>query len=378
MYKQYFSVFHQANAERLHFAAHSHHYWPDVSQVAQAEAWSDAAYFADRKWDKVFHEVIPDVQRGIADILKLPDPATICFAPNTHEFLLRLLSGIPAGKVPVILTTDSEFYSFRRQMQRMVEENLVRLVTVPSAPFETFVDRFSVMAAKNDIDMIFFSQVFFNSGFAIRDLEKIISAINSKDIPVVIDGYHGFMAMPTDISSIAGRVFYMSGGYKYAMSGEGACFMHCPPTYIMRPSNTGWFAEMDSLAAEKTGQVDYASGGARFFGATFDPVGLYRMRSVFKWMEETGLTVEKIRAHVLSLQRHFLQHVSDIGTLVVADEETRGNFLCYQTPHAPLIKEQLEKTGVIVDNRGDRLRFGFGIYQDIEDVGQLITKVMKR
>lgn len=378
MYKKHFSAFHRANPERLHFAAHSHHYWPDVSQSAQAEAWTDAAAFADRKWEKVFHEIIPDVRRGIVDVLKLPDAETICFAPNTHEFVLRLLSGIDAGKTPLILTTDSEFYSFRRQMQRMAEESLVKLVIVPSAPFETFADRFSAMAARNDIDMVFFSQVFFNSGFVVKDLEKLVSAIISPDIPVVIDGYHGFMALPTDLSVIAKRVFYMSGGYKYAMSGEGACFMHCPPSYIPRPRNTGWFAEMDSLAAEKSGKVDYVSGGARFFGATFDPVGLYRMRAVFNWMRETGLTVEKIRAHVLSLQRQFLEGVSDIGTLVVDDEERRGNFLCYQTPNAATIKERLGKKGVIVDNRGDRLRFGFGIYQDAEDVDKLIAKVKAR
>ena len=48
----------------------------------------------------------------------------------------------------------------------------------------------------------------------------------------MIDGYHGFMALPTDFAAIAGRAFYLAGGYKYAMAGEGVCFMHCPPGYV--------------------------------------------------------------------------------------------------------------------------------------------------
>ena len=53
---------------------------------------------------------------------------------------------------------------------------------------------------------------------------------------VVIDGYHGFMAMPTMLESIQDRAFYVAGGYKYAMSGEGVCFLHSPPGYGLAPS----------------------------------------------------------------------------------------------------------------------------------------------
>ena len=30
------------------------------------------------------------------------------------------------------------------------------------------------------------------------------------------------MALPTDLQRVAPRVFYLAGGYKYAMAGEGA------------------------------------------------------------------------------------------------------------------------------------------------------------
>ena len=46
--------------ERLHFAAHSHHLWPDASFDAQVQAWVEANRFADRKWDLIFGEVVPE------------------------------------------------------------------------------------------------------------------------------------------------------------------------------------------------------------------------------------------------------------------------------------------------------------------------------
>ena len=38
---------------RLHFAAHSHHPWPDVTFDAHQRAWLDAAELMDDKWERV-------------------------------------------------------------------------------------------------------------------------------------------------------------------------------------------------------------------------------------------------------------------------------------------------------------------------------------
>ena len=48
-----------AQPGRLHFAAHSHHLWPDVTRDAVLEAWDDAARLVDRKWEHVFGAVLP-------------------------------------------------------------------------------------------------------------------------------------------------------------------------------------------------------------------------------------------------------------------------------------------------------------------------------
>ena len=93
--KRHFSRFLAADPGRLHVAAHSHHFWPDVTFAAQEQCWRDAARLADRKWETVFGEVIPRAQGHVAWLLSLPAPATVAFGPNTHGFVLRLLSLFP-------------------------------------------------------------------------------------------------------------------------------------------------------------------------------------------------------------------------------------------------------------------------------------------
>ena len=86
---------------------------------------------------------------------------------------------------------------------------------------------------------MFVSQVFFNSGYALPDIDALVDAVATPERLVVIDGYHAFLALPVDLSRIADRAFYLAGGYKYAMAGEGACFMHCPPGFGAPASRRG-------------------------------------------------------------------------------------------------------------------------------------------
>jgi selenocysteine lyase/cysteine desulfurase len=116
-YKEHFFRFLSADPDRLHFAAHSHHLWPDVTHVAQARAWDVAARWVDLKWNHIFGVELPTAQRHIARTLGLPHPSSIAFAPNTHELFMRIVSCLDP---PVrILTTDGEFHSFRRQAKRL-------------------------------------------------------------------------------------------------------------------------------------------------------------------------------------------------------------------------------------------------------------------
>jgi selenocysteine lyase/cysteine desulfurase len=375
-----FRTFIDADPSRVHFAAHSHHYWPDAAFAGHARAVADAARLADCKWEAVFGEVIPELQRHIAGILGLTEGArhpgdSIAFAPNTHEFVRRLFSLFPAGQPLRILTTDSEFHSFSRQTARLEEEGLAVAARVPAEPFGSFTERLAA-AATAGFDIAFVSHVFFNSGGVAGSVDDIVNAVADRAEVVVIDGYHSFMALPLDLSRIAGRAFFLSGGYKYAMAGEGACFIHVPPGQALRPRDTGWFASFGTLQA-KQDAVPYADDGARFLGATFDPSGLYRQRAVLDWLEREGVTVADIHGHVMGLQDRFLGALAaepiaglDAARLItpVGVGVERGHFLTFEWDGAAAMQEKLMAADIITDRRDRRLRFGFGCYHARADI----------
>jgi selenocysteine lyase/cysteine desulfurase len=381
-YRDHFSRFFAADPSRLHLAAHSHHAWPDVTEAAQQMAWADAVRLADRKWDTVFGEVVPAVQTHVARRLGLSDPSTIAVAPNTFDFVRRLLSCLPPGRPGRVLTSDAEFHSFTRQTARLEEEGGLEVTRIPAEPFDTFPERFAEAAAAGEHDLVFVSQVFFDSGFVIEDLPALVGAVRGPDTLVVVDGYHGFMAIPTDLRAIENRAFYLAGGYKYAMAGEGACFMHCPPGIAPRPPDTGWYAAFGAIA-ERADRIGYAPSGGRFLGATFDPSGLYRFNAVMDWLDRLALSVADIDAHVRgvilafqeALSARSIDDLDEDRLLRHPGRDVMGHFLTFRTDRAGDIQSRLMAADIVTDHRRDRLRFGFGLYHDAERTQEYVERI---
>lgn len=287
MYQRLYSQFIEQNKGRQHFAAHSHHYWPDVTLEAMKQYWLDSAKLVDDKWEYFFTEKINEVQKQIAKMLHLSNPETIVFASNTHELVYRLVSSFyDSGRPIKILTTDSEFHSFNRQSQRWQEAGLAEVEKVPVD--ESFEKSFLENAKSNKFDVIFFSHVFFDSAIPVSNVTEIVKQLWDFKACIVIDGYHGFAALPTDLSEIEERAFYIAGSYKYAGGGEGCCFMHCPKTDFY-PVNTGWFAELAELGEKRKDKTPFPEGAMKFAGATMDYTALYRLEASLKMLEQEGL-----------------------------------------------------------------------------------------
>jgi selenocysteine lyase/cysteine desulfurase len=405
-FKPLFSRSLSADPARLHFAAHSHHLWPDASFEGQLACWQDAAALADAKWDKVMGEVWPEAQTHVARELGSGQPECIVFAPNTHDLLVRLVSAAPRahGGPLRVLTSGGEFHSARRQFARWVEAGEIELETVEPEPFDSFGSRILEAARKGACDLIFVSHVLFGSGRLFEAVDEL-AALGRPDGPwVAIDGYHAFMAVPLPLGGGArggavdcgadnpspqpppasgrgrgSQAFYLGGGYKYAMAGEGCAFLHAPTGFGPRPPVTGWFAEFEDLSLAP-GQVGYAPDAMRFMGATFDPSGLYRFNVVQRMLSDNGLDTARISAWVADLQAQLLDALgntplADAELLNPLDAGPHARFLAFRSPQAQRWNAALKAQNCITDVRGDVLRIGFGLYHDDEDVDRLAALV---
>jgi kynureninase len=346
---------------RLLLTGHSHQAWPDVSFEAQQRAWLDAAELVDDKWHRAAEQANL-VRAGFARLLG-DRPANVALGQNTHELVTRWLSALPFRTRPRLVTTDGEFHSIRRQLDRFAEEG-IEVIKVAAHPADTLADRL-VREVHDGTLAVLVSSVLFETAAIVPGLDRVAAACATHGVELQIDAYHHLNVVPFDVSSMGLQgAFVTGGGYKYCQLGEGNCFLRVPDGCRLRPILTGWFAEFEALEHAGRERVTFGEGAAAFAGATYDPASHYRAAAVFNFHPQQGLTpaeLRRISRHQVGLLASAFERLdvpSSIAHVVPMDSRQRGGFLAIRAPQARQLAQRLRDRDVFVDARGDVLRMG--------------------
>ncbi len=350
-------------SERILLTGHSHQAWPDCGYEGQQRAWLDAAELVDDMWERAFAQA-DAVRQGFARLLD-DDPQRIALAANTHELVVRFLSALPLRRRPRLVTTDGEFHTIRRQLDRLAEEG-IEVVKVAAQPAATLAERLGA-AVDDRTAAVLVSAVLYANAHIVPNLGAVLVACQRAGAELLVDAYHALNVVPFSLreQGLEGA-YVVGGGYKYCQLGGGNGFLRLPADCALRPVVTGWFSEFTELAEAPTeGLVHYGAGPARFAGATYDPTSHYRAAAVFAFFDEQKLTPDRLRElshHQVGLLATKFDDLGLDPKLIDRDRSVPvralGGFLALRTPHAERLCAALKERGVSTDYRGDVLRLG--------------------
>ncbi|KAF7764111.1 hypothetical protein PCIT_b0017 [Pseudoalteromonas citrea] len=366
--------------ERILLSGHSHQAWPDVAKEGMLACYQDATEHIDDKWQLAFQKA-DRVKAFYASLLGEPN-AQITLGGSTHELILRFLSDLQCFKSPTkksihIVTTDGEFHSLRRQLNRLKDLN-VQITTVPVYPAHTLAQRL-IQSISPTTDAVMVSAVFYSSSEIFNDVKHVAQHAHSVGVPCLVDAYHALNVVPFNIKQWQlEHAFVVSGGYKYCQAGEGNCMLRIPKDHQGSPIITGWFAEFNVLE-QAPGEVEYGAGDAAFSGSTYDPVSHYRAAAVFDFFEYHQLTPEKLRESSQQQIKFLTDGITSLPNLnqhfTFLDHTLQKNagFLALTTPHASQWAAQLNLHGVLCDSRGQQLRLGPAPYVTQAQLTEALT-----
>lgn len=365
-------------AERLLLTGHSHQAWPDVGLEAQRRAWLDAAELADDKWERAF-AMADRVRAGFAGLLEDPD-GHVALGANTHELVVRFLSALPLAQRPRIVTTDGEFHTVRRQLDRLAEEG-IEVIRVPTRPAALVSERLAKMVTDRTAAVIV-SAVLYENAHIVPNLRLALDACRRLGAEFLVDAYHALNVVPFSLvtEGLLGA-YVVGGGYKYCQLGEGNAFLRIPKDCALRPVATGWFSEFPLLSETLSGSaVPYGPGPDRFAGATYDPTSHYRAARVFEFFDQQGLSPTLLRAvsqHQIGVLAASFDALGIDPRVLGRDRrvglEHVGGFLALYTPAAESVCRALRLRGVSADYRGKTLRLGPAPYLSDDQLQEAIA-----
>ena len=120
------------------------------------------------------------------------------------------------------MTTDGEFHTIRRQLDRLAEEGLA-IVKVAARPAETLAERLAARRRRRAA-CVLVSSVLYETAEIVPGLDVVARACDRHGATLLVDAYHHLNVVPFDIAALGlGGAFVTGGGYKYCQLGEGNC-----------------------------------------------------------------------------------------------------------------------------------------------------------
>ena len=316
-----------------------------------ADLWAQSLRYSWGSW----LEEEARYREAIASLLGLARPDCVVPKPAAEHGLRAVLNTVPLGAT--VVTTEGEFSAVAVVLAQYAA--LGRLRVVRAAPDRdgrwTAASIAEVLRREAAARLVVLSHVFYQDGQLFRGLPELASECHARGAALLVDAYHSLGAVPFTMGEL-GCDYLIGGCYKYLRGGPGAAFLAMTPEKAdsVRPLDVGWFGmEPDGDAWAPDGPPLRAGGDGWLEGSP--PVlTYYQARSGLLFTEAIG--VERLRAYSLE-QLQFLRELllaHDIDS--EGGNTSHGAFLTITVPHAPELVRALSKQGIVIDERGGKVR----------------------
>jgi kynureninase len=345
------------------------HVAPLFSRVL--DQWRDRIYLANHSLGRPLDATDDDVREGLAAWYAHMGGAWDAWFDEMRAFRARLadLMGAPradcvvpktsAGQglrailntyddVARVIATRGEFDSLDVILREYARRGRIALTLVE--PDEL------AGALRGAFDLVVVSQVMFNTGRCVTNLDDIVARTHRAGGRVLLDIYHSLGVLPVDVHALDVD-FAVGGSYKYLRGGPGACYLYLAPRHLdgrLRTLDIGWFAKRDPFAYRRPDPPELADGGDAFLESTPPVLTLFQARAGQVFTQAIG--VARLRAFSLDRQRLLVQALAERGVDATGGTEDRGAFLIVVDERAEAWSDALEQHGVVTDARGRFLR----------------------
>jgi kynureninase len=284
-------------------------------------------------------------------------PRGDCIIPRTSAGQgLRTVLNALAGK-PRVLTTRGEFDSVDVILKQYAALGRIELRWIEPDPEDGFNIESLIEGVAHGVDLVVVSQAMFMTGQLLSSLDALADACHQHGARLLIDSYHAIGVVPVDAVQLCAD-FIIGGSYKYLRGGPGACFLYISPEVLesgLRPLDTGWFANSDVFAYQRSEPPMLKPGGDAFLESTPPVLTWYQARSGQEFTLAMG--VERLRAYSLGQLAALRDYLAEAGvTSVTGGDEAHGAFLAIPLINAMDFPAKLDREGIVCDARGQWLR----------------------
>jgi selenocysteine lyase/cysteine desulfurase len=301
-------------------------------------------------------------------------PGQIALMPSVSAALTAVAGAIDyaSGRNKVVLT-DLDFptvgHQFLSRQRLGIEVQIVESpdgIEVPPEALRAAVDERTALVVT--------SHVFFTTG-AIQDAAAVAEIAHDAGALMLLDAYQSNGQLPIDVEAL-GVDFLTSGALKWLCGGPGLAYLYVRPDVRIEPTTLSWFG------AERQFEFDIRDAGSRKDARRFEmgtpAVGAaYTAAGGLEIIEEAG--IDRIRDRNRDLAEDLIDRLREAGyeLRLAPHRDRRSALVLARHPDPPAAVQRLAEQGVIVDSRGDYVRFSPHFYNTLEDNARAVEALSR-
>ncbi|HZS60534.1 MAG TPA: aminotransferase class V-fold PLP-dependent enzyme [Gemmatimonadaceae bacterium] len=214
------------------------------------------------------------------------------------------------------------------------------------------------------------TQVSFVNGSR-SDVDAVTKIAHDNGALLFLDGYQDCGTRPIDVKK-ANVDFYVAGTLKYLLGPPGVAFLYVKRELIeqLNPPITSWFAQQNAFAFE-TKHLEPAHNARRFEGGSPPMPSVYIVRPALALLQRIGLN--NVAAQIEKLTKAFMKGLRDIGVATKTPASSVGPLVVVRAKDSQTMVGKLTARNVAVSARKDGVRFGFHVYNTLDDVNTALT-----
>ena len=289
-----------------------------------------------------------------------------CPQVNLSSALTKILMSQPKlANKPKVLMSEIDFPSMGFALQKSVNADITFL------PKETNVTEFDNWAEylTDEFDLVFVSHAYSNTGQC-SPVKQIVDLAKQKNVLSIVDVAQSAGVIPFDLTDISPD-FLIGSSVKWLCGGPGAAYLWLSQTQlaICQPIDVGWFSHQNPFEFD-IHHFEYNDTALKFWGGTPSIAPYAFAAHSIEYFAELGSA--SVNQHNRKLQN---QLISALTSFVVSPKEEikRSGTVILNFDDNQYILEKLTRSNIAVDVRSSGIRVSPHIYNDENDIKDLIA-----
>jgi len=324
----------------------------------------------DEPWEK-WLETINDFTLSLAKIFNAKK-SEFCPQVNLSSGLTKILMSLKQvqKKKSVVLVSEIDFPGMGFALKKSLPEDCeIRFI-----PANEDITNSSIWDAymTEDIDLVFVSHAYSNTG-QLSPISDVISMARSRDIISILDIAQSAGIVPIDLTALKPD-FMLGSSVKWLCGGPGAAYLWVNTERLSscEPKDVGWFSHENPFEFD-IHNFRYHDSALKFWGGT--PVVAPYVIATNSINYFTKIGIKNIRKHNQALIAKTANEI-DLEFVSPRDEAIRGGTMILDFgSNQQKVLNHLQDNNIGVDHRSHGIRISPHIYNDEQDIDQLISVI---